>query len=232
MSSRKCSNCGLVSFAESGACRRCGGQFNAGYRTPTDGAGSPSQQSAGPQRLSARALPRSNGRANTWPSGQDLQGGIWRDGNELVFHESAQLPDRCLKCNAPAAGLRLKKKLKWVDPKWQLLGLVPYLLIANLYGKHVRVSIGYCQLHLERRRTWMKASAVACVLGVLLLLAAMGEQSSRLALAELAGVAIMLTIFGVSSNVARAYIRLKKIQDNCVWLGSVDEDYLSEFPAL
>src|SRR5687768_6974211 len=41
--------------------------------------------------------------------------GLWREGNVMVMHKLAPLPDICLKSNQPAVG-RLKRKLSWHHP--------------------------------------------------------------------------------------------------------------------
>src|SRR5258706_76322 len=43
---------------------------------------------------------------------------IWRDKKVLVLGVRAALPDRCIKCNAPAEGSRLKRTLYWHPPGW------------------------------------------------------------------------------------------------------------------
>lgn len=45
------------------------------------------------------------------PPAVDPSGGVWRDGKLLVMHKKAVLPDRCVKCNQPAGGRRLKRSL-------------------------------------------------------------------------------------------------------------------------
>ena len=47
--------------------------------------------------------------------------GVWRDKATLIMSKDAQLPARCIKCNAPATGARLKKKLSWHHPAIYLL---------------------------------------------------------------------------------------------------------------
>ena len=38
--------------------------------------------------------------------------GVWRDGNLLVVQKGAALPDRCIRCNAPAEGRRLHRQVR------------------------------------------------------------------------------------------------------------------------
>src|SRR6266446_5069294 len=43
-------------------------------------------------------------------------GDVWQDRGLLVIRKGAVLPDRCVKCNAPAEGYRLKRNLAWHQP--------------------------------------------------------------------------------------------------------------------
>src|SRR3954468_23626244 len=41
---------------------------------------------------------------------------VWEDNGLLVLRKNAVLPDRCVKCNAPAEGFRLRRNLSWHQP--------------------------------------------------------------------------------------------------------------------
>src|SRR5688572_14293637 len=47
-------------------------------------------------------------------------GEMWRKGRLLIFHSETSFPDRCIRCNAPADGYRLKAQLYWV-PTWRIV---------------------------------------------------------------------------------------------------------------
>ncbi len=49
--------------------------------------------------------------------------GLWRQGNLLVLHKAAPLPDICVKSNLPASR-RLKRNLQWHHPAVYLALLV------------------------------------------------------------------------------------------------------------
>ena len=40
-------------------------------------------------------------------------GGLWRQGRWLMVRNGAVFPDRCVKCNVPVDGCRVKQKLTW-----------------------------------------------------------------------------------------------------------------------
>jgi hypothetical protein len=80
---------------------------------------------------------------------------VWRSRKLLVVSHGAQLPDRCVKCNTPAHGQRLVRKLYWHSPALYLLILVNlliYALVAIFVRKKARVEIGICDAHLRQRR--------------------------------------------------------------------------------
>ena len=56
------------------------------------------------------------------------KGDLWRDGKLLLIRKGAELPDRCLKCNEPAEGYRLKRTLSWHPPGWYLLVLLNLII--------------------------------------------------------------------------------------------------------
>ena len=64
--------------------------------------------------------------------------GGWRDGDLLVISEGAKLPDRCVKCNQPAEGYLLQRKLNWHEPTWYLLVIISpllYIIVALIIRK-------------------------------------------------------------------------------------------------
>src|ERR1035438_9056155 len=46
--------------------------------------------------------------------------GLWRKEKKLVTRSETPFPDRCVKCNAPANGFRLKRVLYWHHPAYYL----------------------------------------------------------------------------------------------------------------
>src|SRR3954464_15581653 len=91
----KCHSCGLINFASDPNCKRCGAQ-------------SLQDAPAGVVLEDGYVLP-------TPPDG------VWRDGPILVMHKIAPLPDYCIKCNSPANGLRIRRKLSWHHPALYIL---------------------------------------------------------------------------------------------------------------
>jgi hypothetical protein len=142
MSSRRCLNCGLISFADGDTCRRCGLLFNTGYAAPAYPDVTPSQPGGEPPLVTGDTAPQPSGGVNTQPQAQDPRYWIWREGDTLVFHENAELPDRCVKCNALAGRIRVKKTLKWHYPAWYLLIFFGFLIPGQILTSLLHFSPG------------------------------------------------------------------------------------------
>jgi hypothetical protein len=81
---------------------------------------------------------------------------IWRSDKLLVAAPGAELPDRCVKCNAPAGGRRLKRTLYYHHPAIYLLllcNLIIFAIVALIVRKRAVLQIGLCEHHLARRNT-------------------------------------------------------------------------------
>ncbi len=79
----------------------------------------------------------------------------YRDGKVLVVPRNEGLPERCVKCNAPAT-MDKPRTFTWHSSGWYLLiliGLILYVIIAVIVRKKVKLELGLCDLHRQRRRT-------------------------------------------------------------------------------
>ena len=81
--------------------------------------------------------------------------GVWRDGNLLVVQKGAALPDRCIRCNAPAEGRRLHRQLYWHPPLLYCLyffgGPIVYVLAAVCVRQQLVIEVGICRRHRAAR---------------------------------------------------------------------------------
>jgi hypothetical protein len=90
-------------------------------------------------------------------SGPPAFAGLWRQGNLLVMHKQAPLPNVCLKSNQPATG-RLKRSLSWHHPAIFLLVFVSpliYIIVALIVRKTATIHIALSDEWLARRRRRM-----------------------------------------------------------------------------
>ncbi len=210
MSSLKCAQCGLVNFATDINCKRCGHPLVA---------------SSGPQ-----GIVLADGYVLPPPPTVGMPGsGVWRDKSKMIVSKGAQLPDRCVKCNAPAHGAKLKRKLSWHHPAIFILILVAtliYFIVAMIVRKTATVEVGLCQEHMAKRRRNVFITLALILLGVLgfVLTVIFGDNNFLLA-----GIFLILAgiIYGV---VALRIVTPARIDDRFVWLNGVNKDYLNELP--
>ena len=153
---------------------------------------------------------------------------IWRNNSTLVMTKEALLPNRCIKCNAPADEL-VKRKLTWHHPALYLLilsSLLIYAVVAMIVRKTATINVGLCEEHLSSRRrniliTWVLGFAsVASIVGAALL-----EDNTFLLL----GIALIFAcaIYGI---VTLRVVVPSKIDNYFVWLKGIDTNYLQQFP--
>ena len=154
--------------------------------------------------------------------------GLWRKKKQLVTHSEALLPDRCVRCNAPAHGFKLKRKLSWHPPGYYILvvNLLIYAVVAMLVRKKAVLDMGLCEKHREQRHTGLIVGWSGFLGGLALIIAAVYFDSGKLALGgilAIVGGAIYAGVTGVRVSTA-------KIADNTVWLNGVNRDYLAQLP--
>jgi hypothetical protein len=158
-------------------------------------------------------------------------GGLaWRSGNLLVLRREATLPDRCVKCNAPAQGRKLPRKYSWHAPwVWLLFFLVSpllYVVVALIISKKARLAVGICDSHFGARKRDMLIGWLSFFLAIALFIASGYFSNGWLALA---GFGIFLG--GVIYAVVRVpVLSPKRIDDEFVYLKGASPAYIAELP--
>ncbi len=166
-------------------------------------------------------------REGAMPSG--ASGGFWRTKNLLVTHPQISLPDRCVRCNAPAYGFRLKRKFYWHPPAYFLfifLNLLIYAIVAMCVRKGATLDIGLCEKHRARR----KQGLIVCWTGVLIavgMFIAAGVFES--AVLTIGGIVLLLAGI-IYASITGIRVSPSKITKENVWLKGVDANYLAELP--
>lgn len=153
---------------------------------------------------------------------------IWRNKSILVMTKEALLPNRCIKCNAPADE-QLKRKLTWHHPAVYLLifaSLLIYIVVALVVRKTATVNVGLCEEHSSLRRrnlliTW--ALGIGSVLSFVT--AGMLEDMTFVLIG--AGLIFGCAIFG---TVTLRVVVPRKIDNYFVWLKGIDGHFLQQFP--
>ena len=155
--------------------------------------------------------------------------GIWRQGKRLVTRSETPFPDRCIKCNGPANGYRLKRVLYWQHPAYYLLllcNLLVLLVVILIVRKKAVLHIGLCQTHRDQR----KLAIIACVTGMLggvAMIIAGGVYANGWV--ALTGVVLFLTgaVWGI---VMGRTIAAVKIENDIVTISGAGRTFLAEFP--
>ncbi len=156
--------------------------------------------------------------------------GLWRDGLLLVIGKGTELPDRCLRCNEPAHGYRLKRTFSWHKPAWYLLvlfNLIIYIIVAMCVRWTAKVSAPFCPRHRSMRRRAIALGWLGSLAGISLVI--LGASSPDYAIVIVVGVCLFLgsLIFGV---IASQLVVPKKIDENFVWLKKVSPVFLATVP--
>lgn len=242
MSSMPCPHCRFLNFATAPNCKRCRAPLayasQQGANSPYEGYGASRNYNYPPPNA---YYPQQGGYA---PDGQGYhypppppyagmygQGvGVWQQhGSRLVMDKMAQLPDRCVKCNAYANGQRLKRKLTWHPPAIYFLvfaGVLIYAIVASIISEKATVYVGLCEQHMKRRRAAIFSGIGLLLLGMFTIIMALVMESGLLGVAG--GGFLVAAI--VVALVAHSIVRPKKIDSRFIWLDGIDRDYLSQLP--
>jgi hypothetical protein len=171
--------------------------------------------------------------AGGYSAGYGAQGaGVWQNGKKLVMHKQAQLPDRCIKCNAPTHGAYLLRKLSWMHQGWSalvLLGLLGWIIFAILsltIKKKAVVDLGLCEQHLSSRRTNMIIGWAITIVGIGLFALAISTEAPLMILLGI----VMFFAGLIIASLATKVVTVVKMDDNYIWLTRINKDYLSNFP--
>lgn len=167
-------------------------------------------------------------------------GGVWRDGRLLVMRKQAVLPDRCVKCNQPAGGGRLTRKLSWHHPGFFLLILASiwiYLIVMLIVRHTAKIDIGICELHRRKRRNAILASWLIVLAGLSAIVFAtvvssgIGPTPAYVPALFIGGALAFLGGL-IYAAIAVPPVAPNKIDKDYVWLRKVHPSYLAEFPEM
>jgi hypothetical protein len=156
-------------------------------------------------------------------------GTAWRAGRQMIMRPEMALPDRCVKCNAPANGYRLKRNLywhSWVIYLLVLINLLVYLLVALFVRKRAVIHVGVCEAHRKHRYWTILGSWIGVLAGLGVLGAGIAKDSVNLIL--MGGIIFVASaLFGA---VRAALVSPAKIDREFVWVKGVNRAYLDELP--
>jgi uncharacterized membrane protein len=145
--------------------------------------------------------------------------------------KNAMLPDNCVKCNAPANGLRVRKKLAWHHPLLYLLifgAALFYVILAAALSKRATVEFPLCDNHKSRRKTFLIIGLSLLALGLIVPILGFANEYVEIGLFGLMlfFVAVFWLVF------ASRVVGVKKIDDRYAWLTGINRDFLNHFPPI
>jgi hypothetical protein len=225
MSSLKCPQCGLTNFATSPACKRC--------KTPFDneaGRALAAQQQV--QQVHEQAQQPAAGfyEPEHTHYNLDYAKSVWRDGQQLVMTKETILPNRCVKCNAPAMKL-LRRTVEWYPPYVVLVFIFVHIVGLILYlctRKRVTVYVGLCESHINRRRMGILAGCVVFLMGMF---SFFGSVAGNVVNPGYIFVGLMLVLAGIVVMISSyRTVTATKIKEPYVWLKGLHRDFLEQLP--
>jgi hypothetical protein len=146
------------------------------------------------------------------PSG----GGLWRMGKRLVTISETPFPDRCVKCNSPADGFRLKRVLYWQHPAYYLFllcNLLILLIVILIVRKKAILHVGLCEKHRAKRKRGLIIGWSSLAAGAGLLICGAGLSSGWAALVG----GLVLLVGGITGAAMATIITPTKITKEHVW---------------
>ena len=208
----KCPECGLVNFASDANCKRC-------------------RASNSQTALKADTPPAGIVLEDGYVLPPPPQAGVWQEGKTLIMDKHAFLPDYCVKCNAPANGLRLRKRLRWHHPLLYLLvipGVLIYAFVATFLSQQATVEFGICADHKRRRRIIWGIGLALLIIGLIMPFAGLANESGGVA-----GIGFLILLVAIVWLVmASKFVNVKKMDERFVWMTGVNQGFLAHFPAL
>jgi hypothetical protein len=145
-------------------------------------------------------------------------GACWREGDAVVVRRpEAELPDRCVRCNEPAQGYRLQRKLYWHHPGlYVVLVISPliYVIIALIVRKTTSVTAGLCPVHRARRKNGLLIGWI----GVPVSLVACGTSIATDTPEAIVGGFLLFFVCLIAGAVMAQVVVPKKMDQNHAWL--------------
>ena len=157
------------------------------------------------------------------------ESGPWRDGELLVIHNGAAPPDRCVICNAPAEGQRLKLSMRWLAP-FHLLGVA-----IPIVERRATIKVGICPWHRWRRRRAIAASWLIATLSLISMFSwhyvidVHGGRWFATLLYATCGITLIAAVT-CEAIFSAPPVKPQKIEGSCVWLKRVHPEYLAQLP--
>lgn len=155
------------------------------------------------------------------------RGGVWRENELLVAEKGSVLPDRCVKCNGPAEGFRLQRKLTWHPSGYYFLiifpGLLIYALVAMCISKRATLHVGLCSDHRRKRTNGMLVAWGLFAASLASFFAAAAFRSGWLVVIGF----LLLLASPIYGSITCRTISPKRIDETHAWVNGACPEYLN-----
>jgi hypothetical protein len=162
----------------------------------------------------------------------------WRDHDLLKVKKGATLPQRCLRCNAPAGGYQVTRRLTWASPLWGciiisvsplVIGFIVFIVVYNIVCWRGQTTAFLCPRHRKQARRAIQSTWLTALVGVVVLV------TSAVAAPKLQPALVLigcLTLFvAVPARVFAARVLVPARMDrHYIWLRRVGPKYLGSLP--
>jgi len=157
---------------------------------------------------------------------------LWRRDKQLVARSEAPFPDRCVKCNAPASGFRLKRVVYWQPPVvGHGLGGIVAIIIKAIWmavgQKKAKLRIGICPQHRAQRIQAIVIGWAGTIGGLVLMVR--GATVFNSGWIELAGF-ILFVGCAIYGGVKGPVISATMTKDEFVFVNGVCSSFLADLP--
>ena len=149
------------------------------------------------------------------------------------IRKGAELPDRCLKCAAPARGYRFSRSLSWHKPVWALT----FLMILILYAHCLLICAmagashgGPLSSPPQEPGTGHRPGLARSPAGLGSIIAGGMVSDSLQPIALIGGIVLLFVGMICGGRLARRCLSTRRIDKHFVWLSKVSPDYLAAFP--
>lgn len=148
-------------------------------------------------------------------------GALAREGDQVRGSKQAEWPDRCVVCNRPAEGSRLKMTLQW-HPRWVflllLLNVIVFAIGAAVTRKTAVVQVGLCEEHRRSRRFILTVGGAALALSVLLCAGGIAGLDSSDRYALVIAVGGIVAISGLLVMTRAAPLKVVRVTKDEYWV--------------
>ena len=165
-------------------------------------------------------------------------GGVWRQAKTVVMQRNAELPGRCIQCNALAQPGKPKRIIYlniWLQLVmlvlflvFNVLALLPIIIVSLIFRKSAKVRIPVCEKH-RRTRFWITTAAVVLLIASVAI-AVIAARPTGYGQAIFMVSAVMFVVAFVLAVIRGQLLKAKKIDKERLILKGAKAPFLNSLP--